>query len=123
MTRRTRLLTVLLVGAIASAVAAQDKGGLDLYGPYDVVPGWLKTVEEGYLLSVRTVYGRRTARATTNKFDPESLRRVVAESASLARQQQPDPELLPMPGPQEYPRVERSVDATAAVSAPGESFP
>ena len=75
--------------------------------------------EEGYLLSVRTVYGSRTARATTNKFDPESLRRVVAESASLARQQQPDPELLPMPGPQEYPRVERSVEATAAVSALG----
>src|SRR3990172_8241583 len=74
--------------------------------------------EEGYYLSVRTVYGGRTARATTNKFDSESLRRVVAESASLARQQQPDPELLPMPGPQEYPRVERSVDATAAVSAP-----
>ncbi|OFW28634.1 MAG: hypothetical protein A3J28_16825 [Acidobacteria bacterium RIFCSPLOWO2_12_FULL_60_22] len=74
--------------------------------------------EEGYVLSVRTVYGSRTARATTNKFDPESLRRVVAESASLARQQQPDPELLPMPGPQEYPRVERSVEATAAVSAP-----
>ena len=53
--------------------------------------------EEGYVLSVRTVYGGRTARATTNKFDSESLRRVVASSASLARQQQPDPELVSMP--------------------------
>src|SRR3989304_3994065 len=58
--------------------------------------------EAGYSLSVRTVYGQRTARATTNKFDSESLRRVVAESASLARQQQPDPELLPLPGPQPH---------------------
>src|SRR3990172_6975977 len=71
---------------------------------------------EGYVLSVRTVYGNRTARATTNKFDSESLRRVVAESASLSRQQQPDPELLPMPGPQAYPPVERYFEPTAAVS-------
>lgn len=73
--------------------------------------------EEGYVLSVRTVYGSRTARATTNKFDSESLRRVVAESASLARQQQPDAELLPLPGPEEYRPVERFVEATAAVTA------
>src|ERR1019366_2431027 len=70
--------------------------------------------EEGTMLSVRTVYGGRTARATTNKFDAESLRRVVAESSSLARQQQPDPELLPMPGPQDYRPVQRLFPATAA---------
>jgi predicted Zn-dependent protease len=72
--------------------------------------------EEGYNLSVRTSYGQRTARATTNKFDSESLRRVVAESSSLARQQQPDPELLPMPGPQQYTPVYRYKENTAAVS-------
>jgi len=72
--------------------------------------------EEGYVFSVRTVYGGRTARATTNRFDAESLRRVVAESASLARQQQPDPELLPMPGPQTYQPVERYFEATGGVS-------
>ncbi|MBI4442923.1 MAG: TldD/PmbA family protein [Acidobacteria bacterium] len=72
--------------------------------------------EEGYVFSVRTVYGGRTARATTNRFDAESLQRVVAESASLARQQQPDPELLPMPGPQTYQPVERYFEATGGVS-------
>ena len=72
--------------------------------------------EDGYYLSVRTVYGNRTARASTNKFDSDSLRRVVAEAASLTRQQQPDPELLPMPGPQEYRPVERYIEATAAVT-------
>ena len=72
--------------------------------------------EEGYSLSVRILYGQRTARASTNKFDPESLRRVAAEAASLTRQQQPDPELLPMPGPQEYRPVQRYFEATAAVS-------
>jgi predicted Zn-dependent protease len=72
--------------------------------------------EEGYYLSVRTVYGNRTARASTNKFDSDSLRRVVAEAASLTRQQQPDPELLPMPGPQQYRPVERYIAETAAVT-------
>jgi predicted Zn-dependent protease len=52
--------------------------------------------EENYNVSVRTVFGQRTARATTNKTDAESLRRVVQSSEALARVQQPDPDLLPM---------------------------
>jgi len=53
--------------------------------------------EENTSISVRTVFGQRTARATTNKVDDESLKRVVEASESLARVQQPDPDLLPMP--------------------------
>ncbi len=53
--------------------------------------------EENYVVSVRTVFGGRTARATTNKFADESLKRVVLASESLARVQHPDPDLLPMP--------------------------
>jgi PmbA protein len=54
--------------------------------------------EENHVVSVRTVFGGRTARATTNKFDDESLRQVVKSSESLAKVQHPDPDLLPMPG-------------------------
>jgi PmbA protein len=53
--------------------------------------------EENYAVSVRTVFAGRTARATTNKFDDESLKRVVEASQSLAKVQHPDPDLLPMP--------------------------
>jgi predicted Zn-dependent protease len=53
--------------------------------------------EENHVVSVRTVFGQRTARATTNKFDDESLLRVVKSSESLAKVQHPDPDLLPMP--------------------------
>jgi PmbA protein len=53
--------------------------------------------EENYHLSVRTVFGGRTARASTNKFDSDSLRQVVQSSESLAKVQHPDPDLLPMP--------------------------
>jgi PmbA protein len=57
--------------------------------------------EENSGVSVRTVFGGRTARATTNNFDEESLRDVVRASESLARMQEPDAELLPVPSPEE----------------------
>jgi predicted Zn-dependent protease len=57
--------------------------------------------EENHVVSVRTVFGGRTARATTNKFDDESLRRVVESSEALAKVQHPDPDLLPMPDSRE----------------------
>src|SRR5215831_10858322 len=53
--------------------------------------------EENHVVSVRTAFGQRTARATTNKFDDESLRLVVQNSEALAQVQHPDPDLLPMP--------------------------
>jgi PmbA protein len=57
--------------------------------------------DENHVVSVRTAFGGRTARAFTNKFDDESLRRVVASSESLAKVQHPDPDLLPMPDSRE----------------------
>src|SRR5580658_8695276 len=57
--------------------------------------------DENHVVSVRTVFAGRTARAFTNKFDEESLRRVVASSESLAKVQHPDPDLLPMPDSRE----------------------
>jgi PmbA protein len=57
--------------------------------------------EENHVVSVRTAFGGRTARASTNKFDDESLRRVVESSESLAKVQHPDPDLLPMPDSRE----------------------
>jgi PmbA protein len=65
--------------------------------------------EENYSVSVRTVFGGRTARASTNRFDDESLKQVVKASEALARVQAPDAELLPMAGP------DRSVRPTQIV--------
>ena len=64
--------------------------------------------EENYSVSVRTVFGGRTARATTNKLDDESLKRVVQASESLAKVQHPDPDLLPMPDAGEGARATRT---------------
>src|ERR1700737_4529324 len=57
--------------------------------------------EENHVVSVRTVFGGRTARASTNKWDDESLRRVVEASEKLSKVQHPDPDLLPMPDSRE----------------------
>jgi predicted Zn-dependent protease len=57
--------------------------------------------DENHTVSVRTAFGKRTARASTNKFDDESLRRVVESSEALAEVQHPDPDLLPMPDSRE----------------------
>src|SRR5271170_7012860 len=69
--------------------------------------------DENHLVSVRTVFGGRTARASTNKFDDDSLRRVVESSEALAKVQHPDPDLLSMPDSTEAADgASRSVRAT-----------
>lgn len=57
--------------------------------------------EENIAVSVRTTFGGRTARATTNRVADASLKSVVQASENLARVQQPDPDLLPMASPQQ----------------------
>src|SRR4249920_3771176 len=64
--------------------------------------------EESYSVSVRTVFAGRTARATTNKLDDESLKRVVQASENLAKVQHPDHDLLPMADAGESPATTRA---------------
>lgn len=72
--------------------------------------------EQMLTISVRTVYDGRTARATTNKIDEESIQRVVQASGRIARSQPKNPRLLPMPGPQKYTKVQRFSQATASAT-------
>jgi predicted Zn-dependent protease len=69
--------------------------------------------EQVLAVSVRTVMDGRTARATTNKTDDDSLRRVVETAKLLARSQPRNPDLLPMPGPQRYAKASRYFEDTA----------
>ena len=69
--------------------------------------------EENISISVRAAFGGRTARATTNKLDDESLQRVVRASENLAKVQHPDPDLQRMPKP----------SASSMADAPSRYFP
>ena len=57
--------------------------------------------EENAVVSIRTNFAGRTARATANQFDDDSVRRAVAASEALARAQAPNPDLLPVPDARE----------------------
>ena len=79
--------------------------------------------EESHTLSVRTAFGGRTARASTNKFDDESLHHVVRSSENLAKVQHSDPDLLPMPdfgealnGADAHATPSRHFEPTAAIT-------
>jgi len=67
-------------------------------------------------VSIRAATGGRTARATTNRLDVDSLRATIEASLSLAHSRPRDPRLLAMPGKQRYHTVSRFVRATAAVT-------
>jgi PmbA protein len=72
--------------------------------------------EQAQWLSVRVAVDQKTARATTNRFDAESIRKAVDEAIVLAKSVAPDPELLPMAGPEPVQEVLRFHEPTAAAS-------
>src|SRR5580704_15892959 len=72
--------------------------------------------ERGLTVSIRTVIDGRTARATTNRIDEDSLRSAIESSLSLAHSQPKDPRLLAMPGKQKYRKVNRFAGPTAALT-------
>jgi PmbA protein len=72
--------------------------------------------EHGITISVRTVVDGRTARATTNRLDEDSLFAAVKASLQLAHSQPKIPGLLPMPGKQRYRAVNRFTNETAATT-------
>jgi predicted Zn-dependent protease len=75
--------------------------------------------EENSVLSVRTVFDGKTARASTNKSNDESLREVVRASEDLAKVQHRDPDLLPMPTPAE---AEGNTDQGGQATPPSRHF-
>jgi len=68
--------------------------------------------EEGYNLSVRVVYGKKTARASTNKYDDESIKKILEEARQIAQLSPDYPDLLPMLGPQKYKEKKNFFEST-----------
>ena len=72
------------------------------------------------LASIRVAFDGKTARATTNRFDEEGLKRAVQSAESIARVQEPNPDLLPMAGPSDVgqggPGPKRWFDQTVAIT-------
>ena len=56
-------------------------------------------------VSVRTVFGKKVGRASTNCFDDESLKKAVESAETIAKFQRDDEELLPLPEPQTVQKI------------------
>jgi PmbA protein len=69
--------------------------------------------EHDRFASIRTVVDHRTARASTNRFDDESIRAAVKQAVEITRAQAPDPNLLPMAEPATVNDVDRFSAGTA----------
>ena len=75
--------------------------------------------EVNEVASIRVAFDGKTARATTNRFDDDSLKRAVQSAESIARVQEPDSDLLPMACAEEGKGAEapsRWFDRTAAIT-------
>ncbi len=67
-------------------------------------------------LSVRARIDGRTARASTNRLDPNAIRDVVEQAIAITRLTEPDEESLPMAESAEYREVDRWNEPTAQVT-------
>lgn len=72
--------------------------------------------EQTQWLSVRPLIDHKTARATTNRFDPDSIRAAVEQALALAKSAAADPELLPLTEPATVPNLDRFDSETAAAT-------
>jgi PmbA protein len=71
--------------------------------------------EQDRWISIRVALDQKTARATTNRFAADSIRRAVEQATTLARSAAADPDLLPMnehSGPLETRRWDRTTATT-----------
>jgi predicted Zn-dependent protease len=62
--------------------------------------------ENSFGIRVRAIIDKQMGEASISKFDDDSLKKVVADAIEIAKVTPPDPELLPLPGPQTYQPVE-----------------
>jgi predicted Zn-dependent protease len=97
-------------GVLSKALSFSKADGAEvlLFGGYHALTRFAENQihqnvsEEGYILSVRSIIGKRTARAQTNVLSEEGIRQVVKDSEEIASFMPEDPELLDLPAPQEY---------------------
>jgi PmbA protein len=72
--------------------------------------------EQGQWISVRVLFDHKTARATTNRFDADSIRSVVEQAIALTKSVAPDPDVLALAQPSSIPEIRRFDSATASAS-------
>jgi predicted Zn-dependent protease len=65
------------------------------------------------VVTIRSVFGKKSASATTNRLDDATIKATVGMAESLAKLSPEDPEAMPELGPQQYQESRGWSDATA----------
>jgi PmbA protein len=73
--------------------------------------------------SIRVAFDGKTARATTNRFDDESLKRAVQSAENIAKVQEPDAERLPLATARETEEDKQAEDYKSGKAAKGNPHP
>jgi predicted Zn-dependent protease len=73
--------------------------------------------DENIEVSIRSSYGKRTARVTGSKIDTGALKRLTQLSNHLASLSRENPYLISMPGPQQYQSVHHAHERTDRLKA------
>ena len=63
-------------------------------------------------LRIRTIFGKKTATASTDSFSDDALKQTLDNAISATKLQKDNPKLLPLPGPQKYKTVNNYSQAT-----------
>ena len=72
--------------------------------------------EQDRWISIRVAFDQKTARATTNRFDPDSICGAVQQALTLARSAAPNPDLLPLNEPSVISETKRFDAATSSAT-------
>jgi len=68
--------------------------------------------DTSYHIRIRTIIGKKTATATTNKLDDSSLKQTLQAAIDATKMQRDNDKLLPLPKQQKYQKVDNFYKAT-----------
>jgi len=75
---------------------------------------------ENVQISVRAVFGKKVASASTNVLTEQGIRELVDKVVEMARLQDENPDFVSLPGPTDQPRFAESYSPETAASTPEE---
>ena len=114
-------LTKKVLSYVTAANAARVSVGSGNLANSRFAVNQISTAGDSYTtqVTVRATVGKRSATASGNRLDDESLKALVKKAEALARLSPEDPEALPELGPQTYRESPGWSDATAALDPQG----
>ncbi|MBD2103131.1 TldD/PmbA family protein [Leptolyngbya sp. FACHB-261] len=112
------LIEAVIAQSQAEAVVVKLTGGDSALSRFSSNQMTQNISETKLTLSVTSLFGHRSATASTTDLDPDTLRATLRRSEELAQVAPEDPEFVPLLEPQTYNAAVPAFDAATASSSP-----